>query len=166
MTIADYVILGSIAVSMVLSVLRGFTIEAISLLTWIAAFVIARLFSLPFAVLLVDLVDPPSLRQPVAFAILFVLTLIVGALIKHLAKAFVNATGLSGTDRLMGMVFGAARGALLVVVSLSVLSRATQMPADPWWQKSTLIPHFLLVEGWTAEMGQKAWNGIMGIGRG
>lgn len=165
MTIADYVILGSIAVSMVLSLLRGFTIEAISLASWIAAFVIARLFSLPFAVLLNDLVDPPSMRQPVAFILLFVLTLIVGALIKHLAKAFINATGLSGTDRLLGMVFGAARGALLVVVSLSVLSRTTQMPADPWWQKSELIPHFLLVEGWTAEMGQKAWNGIMAIGR-
>ncbi|HVL02409.1 MAG TPA: CvpA family protein [Dongiaceae bacterium] len=165
MTIADYVILGSIAVSMVLSVLRGFTIEAISLASWIAAFIIARLFSLPFAVLLNDLVDPPSMRQPAAFILLFVLTLIVGALIKHLAKAFVNATGLSSTDRLLGMVFGAARGALLVVVSLSVLSRTTQMPSDPWWQKSQLIPHFLLFEGWTAEMGQKAWTGIMAVGR-
>lgn len=166
MNIADYVILGSIAISMALSLLRGFTLEAISLLAWIAAFVIARLFSLPLAVLLVDFVDPPSLRQPAAFVLLFIATLILGALIKHLAKAFINATGLSSTDRLLGMVFGAARGALLVVVALSILSRTTQMPSDSWWQKSTLIPHFLLVEGWTAEMGQRAWNGIMAIGRG
>jgi len=83
MNIADYVILGAIAVSMALSLMRGFVIEALSLTTWIAAFIIARLFSLPFAVLLTHYVNPPSARQPVAFIALFILTLIVGALIKH-----------------------------------------------------------------------------------
>lgn len=164
MNIADYVILGSIAVSMALSLMRGFAIEAMSLATWIAAFVIARLFSLPFAVLLTDYVNPPSARQPVAFVALFVLTLIVGALIKHLVKEVVKVTGLSGTDRALGTVFGAVRGALLVVVALSVISRTTQMPGDPWWQKSMLIPHFLMVETWTAEMGQLVWGKIMAIG--
>lgn len=164
MNIADYVILGSIAVSMVLSLQRGFAVEALSLFTWIAAFVVARLFSLPLAVLLANVVNPPSLRQPVAFVALFVMTLIVGALVKHLVSGMVKASGLSGTDRVMGTAFGAARGALLVVVALAVLSRTTQMPADPWWQKSLLIPHFLLVESWTAEKGQLMWGKIMAIG--
>jgi len=164
MNIADYVILGSIAISMALSLMRGFAIEAMSLATWIAAFVIARLFSLPLAVVLTDWVNPPSARQPVAFVVLFILTLIVGALIKHLVKEVVKVTGLSGTDRALGSVFGAVRGALMVVVALAVLSRTTQMPLDPWWQKSLLIPHFLMVENWTAEMGQLVWGKIMAIG--
>jgi len=164
MNIADYVILGTIAVSMIVSLMRGFTVEALSLVTWIAAFVVARLFSLPMAVLIADFIDPPSARQPLAFVALFVMTLIVGALVRHLVKEVVNATGLSGTDRALGTVFGGLRGALLVVVALSVLSRATQMPGDPWWQQSVLIPHFLLVETWTAEVGRELWDKIMAIG--
>lgn len=161
MNIADYVILGTIVVSMVLSLMRGFSAEALSLVTWIAAFIIARLFSLPLAVLLIDYVDPPSIRQPVAFVILFVATLIVGALIQHLVKGVVEASGLSSTDRVLGSGFGAARGALIVVVALALLSRFTQMPGDPWWQQSLLIPHFLMVENWTAEMGRLLWDRIM-----
>ena len=164
MNIADYVILGTIAVSMVLSLMRGFAVEALSLVTWVAAFVIARLFSLPLAVLLTDYVDPPSARQPVAFVALFILTLIVGALIKHLVKGVVEATGLSGTDRVLGTAFGAIRGGLIVVVALALLARFTQMPGDPWWQKSLLIPQFLMVENWTAEMGRMLWDKIMALG--
>ncbi len=164
MNIADYVILGTIAVSMVLSLMRGFAVEALSLVTWVAAFVIARLFSLPLAVLLTDYVDPPSARQPVAFVALFILTLIVGALIKHLVKGVVEATGLSGTDRVLGTAFGAIRGGLIVVVALALLARFTQMPGDPWWQNSLLIPQFLMVENWTAEMGRMLWDKIMALG--
>lgn len=164
MTIADYVIVGSIALSMVFSLYRGFALEALSLSTWVAAFVVARLFSLPLAVILTDWIDPPSARQPLAFIALFILTMIVGALIKHLVKELVKVTGLTGTDRLLGSVFGLARGCLLVVVSLSVLSRMTQMPQDPWWQNSLLIPHFMMIEQWTAESGQRIWSMIMDIG--
>ena len=164
MTIADYVILGSIGLSMVLSLYRGFTLEALSLVSWIAAFVIARLFSVPLAVVISDWVDPPSARQPLAFIALFILTLIVGALIKHLVKEVVKVTGLSGTDRILGSVFGLVRGCLLVVVALAVLSRMTQMPLDPWWKESLLIPHFMMVEAWTAETGQIIWQKIMDIG--
>ena len=52
---------------MIVSLMRGFTVEALSMVTWIAAFVVARLFSLPRAVLIADFIDPPSARQPLAF---------------------------------------------------------------------------------------------------
>lgn len=161
MNIADYLIFGTIAVSMILSLIRGFTVEAFSLASWVAAFIIARLFSLPLAVLLTPYIDLPSARQPLAFVTLFVLTLIVGALVKNLLQGLVEATGLSATDRMLGMAFGAARGGLMVVIALALLVRFTQMPDDPWWQSSLLIPHFLLVENWTAEMGGMLWNKIM-----
>jgi len=163
MTIADYVIIGSVALSVVISLYRGFALEALSLATWITAFVVARLFSVPLAVVLTDWVDPPSARQPLAFISLFILTMIVGALIKHLVKEVIKVTGLSGTDRVLGSAFGLARGCLLVVIALSVLSRMTQMPLDPWWRSSLLIPHFMMVEQWTADTGQMIWNRIMDI---
>ena len=151
---------------MALSLLRGFTVEALSLATWVAAFIIARLFSVPLAVVFSEWIELPSVRQPIAFIVLFVSTLIVGALIKHLVKHLVHATGLTGTDRALGCVFGLLRGCLLVVIALALLSRLTQMPLDPWWKQSVLIPHFLMVEDWTAEMGQLLWQKLMGIGAG
>ncbi|MGB3622803.1 CvpA family protein [Ketobacter sp. MCCC 1A13808] len=163
MSIADYLIIGCILISMALSLHRGFTVEALSLATWVAAFIVARLFSVPLAVVFSQWIELPSARQPIAFILLFVATLIVGALIKHLVKHLVQATGLSGTDRVLGSVFGLLRGSLLVVIALAVLSRMTQMPLDPWWKQSILIPHFLMVEEWTAEMGQLLWHNLMGI---
>ena len=164
MTIADYVILATIGLSMGLSLHRGFVMEALSLVTWVSAFIISRLFSVPFAIVLEDWIDPPSARQPIAFIALFILTLIVGALIKHLVKEVVKVTGLSGTDRVLGSVFGLIRGCLIVVVALAVLSRVTAAPGDPWWRSSLLIPHFVMVEEWTEEMGSLVWDKIMAIG--
>ena len=51
-----------------------------------------------------------------------------------------------------------------MVIALAVLSRMTQMPLDPWWRESLLIPHFMMVEQWTADTGQVIWEKIMDIG--
>lgn len=164
MTLIDYIILGAVALSALLSLRKGFSNEALSLATWVSAYVIAKLFSLPLSTLLSEFINPPSARQPVAFAMLFILTLILGALIKMLFKELVSATGLSTTDRLLGMVFGAARGLVLVVFCISMLSRLTDVPQDPWWNESMVIPHVLLVEEWTNDMGRAAWGKVMALG--
>ncbi|MOA37232.1 Colicin V production protein [compost metagenome] len=84
-------------------------------------------------------------------AILFVLTLMVGALLTHLLGMLVQATGLSGTDRLLGMIFGVARGALLVVITVGLLSLAP-VQQDPWWQQSKLLPDFLMIADWSKNL--------------
>ncbi|AFT70898.1 Colicin V production protein [Alloalcanivorax dieselolei B5] len=150
LNLADGIILFIIAVSALISLRRGFTREAFSLLTWVAAFVVARLFSPALDALLVDQIETPSLRLAVAFGVLFVLTLVIGALINHLLGELVRVTGLSGTDRLLGMVFGAIRGVLLVVV-LVALGRQLFIE-DPWWQASVLVPHFVMLENWTRQV--------------
>ncbi|GGO76071.1 hypothetical protein GCM10011348_02410 [Marinobacterium nitratireducens] len=161
---ADWTIIAIIAISGLFSLKRGFVREALSLATWIAAFVVARLFTAPLANLLKDGIDTPSARIAVAFAILFLATLIVGALVSALVAALVQATGLSSTDRILGVGFGIARGGLLIVVMVALLG-ITPAVEDPWWQESRLIPHFIKMESWTRDLAQDAVRSIWNLGQ-
>ncbi len=158
---ADWTILAIVAISGLFSIRRGFVKEALSLVTWVAAFIIARLFTPALTVVLADYIQTPSFRIGAAFISLFVITLIVGALLSNLVGMLVEATGLSGTDRMLGMGFGIARGAIIVVVLIALLGQ-TPAVQDAWWQESQLIPHFVLMEAWTkdvaTEVGQMIWN--------
>ena len=138
---ADYLIIAIIALSALVSLMRGFTREVLSLAAWIAAFWIAWVFFQDFAVRLEPWIEVPSIRLGAAFVILVVLTLIVGALVNYLVCQLVDKTGIGGTDRLIGMFFGAARGALLVGI-LVLIAGLTALPKDPWWRASQLIPYF------------------------
>ena len=158
---ADWVIIGIITISGLYSLRGGFMKEALSLITWIAAFVVARLFAPSLSTLLEDFLQTPSLRLGAAFTILFVATLMVGAVINNVIGMLVDATGLSSTDRILGVGFGVIRGGLIIVVITALLVR-TPVIEDSWWAESQLIPHFLLMETWTrdtaAEIGQLIWN--------
>ena len=74
-------------------------------------------------------------------------TLTVGGLVNYLIVQLVERTGMSGTDRLIGVFFGLARGALLVAI-LVLLAGLTPFPDEPWWQSSRLIPHFQQLALW------------------
>jgi membrane protein required for colicin V production len=143
----DYVIIAVIALSAIISLMRGFVREAISLVTWIAAFWIALMFFRDLADHLVPWIEVPSLRLGAAFAILLLLSLLLGALVGFLMGQLVDKTGLSGTDRLIGVLFGVARGAVLIAI-LVLLAGLTPLPNDPWWQQSLLIPHFQELAVW------------------
>lgn len=138
---ADYAILGIIAISALVSVLRGFVREALSLAGWIAAFWVALSFSGSMAALLASTIGAPAVRQAVAFFVLLLGTLMVSAMANLLAARMVVTTGLTGTDRTLGIVFGMARGTVIVAV-LVMLAGLTALPDDPWWKESILIRHF------------------------
>src|SRR5690606_34792426 len=118
---ADWTIVAILVLSALISVKRGFVREALSLATWVAAILVAMIFGGRLAILLVDHIDTPSLRELVAFTLLFVGTLLVGALVNYVISTLVKVTGLSGTDRLLGMCFGLARGAIIVMALLIFL---------------------------------------------
>ncbi len=145
---ADWGILLLLLISTLVSLVRGFVREALSLVTWVLAFMAARLFYGHFATLLEGVIDTPSLRLLAAFVALFVAALIVGSLLATLLATLVRATGLTGTDRVLGMVFGLFRGVVLVVVTIAVL-RLTPLTQDPWWTQSALIGHFERLENWS-----------------
>ncbi len=147
MAVIDWVILAVLAVSSLISLKRGFVKEALSLATWIAAFVIARLFSGNLATLLSGMVETNSLRWILAFVILFAGTITIGAMINHLVAEMVRMTGLSGTDRVFGMIFGLIRGVIILVAIVYGL-QFTLVPQDIWWQESLFIPHLTSVADW------------------
>lgn len=151
LTTVDLVLLGVIAFSALISVLRGFMKEMISLLTWVAAFVIGILYAAHLAPFLPASIDIPSMRLAIAFVILFILTLIVGGIINAVVGLLVKKTGLSGSDRSIGVVFGLVRGVFLVCV-LILLGSLTPMPQDPWWKQSQVIQHLSPVAQWMRDL--------------
>lgn len=115
---------------------------------WVIAFVVAMTFRDPLSTLLVDHIATPSVRDMSAFAILFALTLIVGAMINYLLGELIRMTGLSGTDRFFGIIFGFVRGFILVMSVLIFAPSILPIEEDAWWNESILIPHLLELEGW------------------
>ncbi len=146
----DYSIIGIILISAVIGLFRGFIKESFSLAIWTVAIWIGLTFSRSFSVF-IDFIKSPSARIIVAFVILFIITLILGALISYLLGELVKKTGLSGSDRFAGMIFGIARG-LIVVSIIVMLAGLTPLPEDPWWKESVLIPPFQSLAVWLRDL--------------
>jgi len=136
---ADYAIVGIVLVSTLVSLFRGFVREVFSLLVWVAAGYAALQAAGPLAVRLENTVDVPSVRVIIAFVGVFVLVLAVGGLINYLLGKLVANTGLSGSDRLAGALFGALRG-LAMVLAAVIIAGFTPFVKDPWWENSLLLP--------------------------
>jgi len=83
----------------------------------------------------------PSAQKLTAFGILFICVLLLGAIVNYLAGKLVDKTGLTGTDKMLGVVFGVARGAVMVAI-LVLLAGLTPVPQDPWWQDSQFLGYF------------------------
>ncbi len=142
----DYAILAVVAVSVVVGALRGFIKEVFSLVVWAAAFLVAWHFAGDVAGLMENAISLPSARTAMGFAGLFVAVLLVGGLATYLVGRLVETTGLSGTDRLLGGAFGAARG-LVLIIAVLLVAGFTPIPADPWWKESATIQRMMpLVE--------------------
>ena len=141
MTVVDVVVIFVICLSALFSLIRGFVKESISLATWIIAIWLAATFAPQLAAVLPDYFETEAVRQMIGFGVLFVLTLIVGAIVNTLVSQVVKKTGLSGADRIFGIAFGLLRGGLIIIVFV-VIGGMTPLPELEWWQSSTLLQWF------------------------
>ena len=147
----DYAILGILLISSFISLVRGFVKEALSLVGWVLAFWVSLSFAVPLSKLFESSSDDPTLRLIIAFVALFVLSLIVSSVINFFASRLVQRTGLTGTDRFLGVIFGFLRGALLVSV-LVLLAGLTTLPKEDWWDDSFLLFRFQAIAVWIREL--------------
>jgi len=143
----DYIILGILLISTGISFMRGFLREVLSLVAWISAVWLSVSFTPQLSILLQDQVANDSIRVLISFVSLFVATLIVASLINFLVSQLVKKTGFSGTDRMIGVIFGFARGGLIVAVIVLVVGFTT-VPQESWWQQSLLLEHFQTLAVW------------------
>jgi membrane protein required for colicin V production len=143
----DAIILVIIGLSCLFGIWRGLVKEVLSLVTWIAALTLARLYSGVLADFMGNLITNESARYVTAFAIVFVLVMMTGTLINHLISKLLTISGLKLVDRLLGGAFGVVRGSVIVVVILFITGAFVN--ETPQWQESQLIPYGLSLIEWT-----------------
>lgn len=135
----DVVIVGIIFLSALVGLARGLIREAMSLLVWLAAIGVGYLLHKGVAAALTPYIAQPTVRLAAAFVGIVLLVLIVGAILSALLNALIEKTGLTWVDRLLGVVFGAARGLVLVAMAV-FLAGLTPVADESWWKESGAIP--------------------------
>jgi membrane protein required for colicin V production len=151
MTLFDYAVLVIITASVVLSVARGFVREVIALCGWVGAFLAAIMLSATVSGWLATSIEEDSIRTVSAFVLVFFATLLAAALLSIAFSRLVRSAGLGVEDRLLGGLFGLARGVLIIMV-LVLLAGLTGMPRQQAWANAVLSPPFEALA-----LAMKAW---------
>ena len=155
MTWVDWTIVSVLVASIGLSLWRGFTREALSLLGWILGFVIASRYYLSLAVYFNGLVSSAVISQVLAFLTVMALCLIAAALVARLMKSLLVAVGLSFFDRVLGSVFGFVRGIVILLIASYALTLL--MPqSQQAMQNSVLMPYIDTLLDWSQSKLQDA----------
>lgn len=136
----DYLLIGLVVLSGVVGLFRGFVKEALSLGVWVVGIWCAWKFAGLAADQMTGWVEDPVLRLWAARVVVLVGVLILGGLLTALLSFLLDQTGLTGTDRLLGGLFGLGRGAVLAAIVVIAL-QFTGFDEAPWWAESKLIPY-------------------------
>jgi membrane protein required for colicin V production len=156
MNVLDAALLAVLAISTAFAFARGIVRSLIGFVAWIAGLVAGFLFAPRLAQLAPTFTEYPLLPQAIAFALVFVLAIVAGALLAWPLRAVVHGAGLGFLDRGLGAVFGIARGALVALL-FAVVAGLSALPQRDWWQNSFFAPELeaaaLAVRLWLP----KAW---------
>jgi membrane protein required for colicin V production len=121
---------------------RGFVRELLSLVSWVLAGVIAWVFADDVGDMFTSLSSEPALRQALAFVLLFIAVLILGAVTSFIVhRAFVKGDFARWPNRLLGGAFGIGRGVVIITL-VFLLAGLTALPRQSWWREATLVPAF------------------------
>ncbi len=135
MTVFDYAVLAVVGLSILLSMMRGFVRETLALAGWVAAFFVAKTYTLQLVPLLPEAIPTETLKLLAGFVILFLATLLVTSLLAIALSEVFKKVGLGWLDRWLGAIFGLARGVIIVGV-LVLLAGLTSLPQDARWRNA------------------------------
>lgn len=130
----DWIFGAILALSTLLGVLRGLVKEVLSLLSWVAAFVLSQRLAPEVANWISLGGASETLRYAAGFVIAFIGTLLVGGLLTMAIRKMLSVAGLRPMDRLLGAGFGAARGAVLLLAVTVVVSMTPLRSHEAWLQ--------------------------------
>ena len=151
MTPFDLAILAVILLSTLFAFLRGVVRELIALVAWVVGFVGAIAFAPTVGAWIPEIPGYPAVRYQIAFAVILIAALVIGAIIAGPLARVIRAAGLGFVDRFLGSIFGMLRG-LLVIVGFVLVAGLTTLPRADWWQNSALAPAFI-----TGALALKPW---------
>lgn len=131
----DWIFLAVLIASLALGAWRGLVYEVLSVVSWIAAFILAQWFAPDVAQKLPMSGSAEPVRYAAAFALVFVLSVFAGSLLAKLVQKLFAAVGLQPADRALGAAFGLVRG-LVVVLAATVVISMSPLKSSEWWQES------------------------------
>jgi membrane protein required for colicin V production len=140
MIAVDYIILAIIVISAVMGLVRGLLREAIAVITWFLAIVLAWIFAPSLEPLLGGILEGSPLRIWAARTIIFVGVLLLGGAISVVLGHYVRVSMFAGMDKFLGFVFGIIRG-VVIVGAFTIVIQAMRMDEDPRWKNSRLMPY-------------------------
>jgi len=135
MTSFDYLVLAIIGLSIILSVMRGLLIEALSIVGWVVAFFVAKTYSSQLMPMMPADIPTEPLRILAAFLVVFFATLLITSLLAIALSTVFKKIGLGWLNRVLGAIFGLARGMLIVCI-LVFLGGLTDLPQDERWRNA------------------------------
>ena len=154
MSAVDWVLLAIVGVSALLGLMRGFVGVLASLAAWVLAGWAAFRFGAQVALMLASDGEPGPGQLLAGYGLSFLVVLLAVGLVGWLVRKLVHSVGLSGLDRLLGLVLGFARG-VLVACLLVLLMGLTELPRAPEWRSSLVVPVFVpgaqWMQGWLPE---------------
>ena len=154
MSAVDWVLLAIVGISALLGLMRGFVGVLASLAAWVLAGWVAFRFGAQVALVLASDGEPGPGQLLAGYGLSFLVVLLAVGLVGWLVRKLVHSVGLSGLDRLLGLVLGFARGALVACL-LVLLMGLTELPRTPEWRASPVVPVFVpgaqWMQGWLPE---------------
>ncbi len=141
MNLFDWFLVAVLGYSTILAFVRGLLLELFSLGGLIAGILLASWNYHSAAPLLSRLITTPATANIVAFLLIAIGVMVLCAIVGKLLHRTADAIGLGFFNRLLGAVFGFARGCLIGVAIM--MAAAAFLPQTPWISNSQLAPYFL-----------------------
>jgi len=138
---------GVVAITAIVGAIRGYSQQAFFLLCGIIALFIGLSFSRELAYFLPPSIKGNALRLACGFMVLFLITVILGRIIRYLLGKLLKNSQLTLLERFGGMLLGVMQGSIWLT-AIVILAGLSDLPHSPWWKEAKILPAFQIIALW------------------